>query len=367
MTLRPFHNLLALLPAAALTAQTLTFTEVSLNLGSSPKSIHFADFNGDRNPDIVVVNSAGANQNHVTVALGNGDGTFSDPIFSATGGFGAIALTAGDFNHDGLQDLAVVNNLTSNVSILFGNGDGTLRSGGLYNVGQSPIAIAAADLNRDGNRDLVIVSSFAPISILLGQADGTFQRGIDIVVPNGASSVKIGDFNRDRIPDLAVSDGTLGQEIVAVFLGNGDGTFRSAGTAATGNEPFSIAIGDFNRDGRQDLAVANLASNDVAILMGKGDGTFTSGVRFPAPSGPVAIRTADFTKDRQFDLAVCADLTSQVLIYPGTGDGTFQPAQTFPSGGVCNSLAVGDVNHDRKPDLIVANTTGVTLLLNTSN
>ena len=99
----------------------------------------------------MVVNAGGINQNNISVLLGDGRGGFSNPLSTPAGGLGSIALTIGDYNHDGKRDVAVVNNITNNVSIMLGNGAGTFRLSGYYPTQQGPVAISTGDFNRDGN------------------------------------------------------------------------------------------------------------------------------------------------------------------------------------------------------------------------
>jgi len=354
------------LAACSLAAQRLSFTQHTISAGISPKSIRLADFNGDGKPDIVVVNAAGSGT--VSVLLNLGSATFSLPVATQTGGLGGIALTSGDYNHDGKTDLAVVNNLSNNVSILLGNGDGTLRLSSFAGVHGGPVAVTEADFNRDGNADLAVVNSLTgDVTVLLGKSDGTFGRGTNVFVGGAPTGITAGDFNGDGIPDLAVANGALGQQLVYIFLGNGDGTFRSGGTAPVGNEPFGLVAYDFNHDGKKDLAVANLAANSMSVLLGIGNGTFRPAVNYPAGNGPVSIGTGSFTSGGNADLAVCADISAEVLLWLGNGDGTFQMPQAVPAGGFCNSLAVGDLNHDGKTDIVTATTGNVVVLMNNSS
>jgi len=140
-----------------LAAQTLSFTPHTVPAGNSPTSVRLIDFNGDNKLDIVVINADGSDT--LSVLLNQGNGNFSAPVTGQTGGAGAIALTSGDFNHDGKADLAVVNNQTNNVSILLGNGDGTFRLGSFAATDAGPVSITEADFNRDGNTDLAVVNS----------------------------------------------------------------------------------------------------------------------------------------------------------------------------------------------------------------
>jgi hypothetical protein len=347
--------LLGFAAIGSLAAQTLTFAPVSLSAGSSPKSIVLADFNRDGNLDLAVVNAGGINQNNVTLLMGESGVTFSNPLISATGGLGSIAMTSGDFNHDGKRDLAVANNISNDVSILLGNGDGTFQKAVSYGAHSGPVAIAAGDFNGEGD-----------ITILLGKGDGSFGMQKNISVGSSPTSVKVADLNGDGILDLAITNGTQGEHVVMIFLGNGDGTFLKAGTATVGNEPYALAVGNFNLDGKPDLAAANLAGNNMSVLLGNGDGTFQPAANYAAGIGTLAIRVGDFNVDHKADLAVCADLSAAIMVFLGNGDGTFQKPQPVPLSSSCNSLAVGDINLDGKPDMAVATTSGITLLINTS-
>ena len=122
----------------------------------------------------------------------------------------------------------------------------------------------------------------------------------------------------------------------------------------TGKRPVSIVLADFNGDGRQDIATANLLSNDVSILLGEGDGGFLAQTRIPVGSSPIALVVADFNLDGRRDLAVGLSGSSQVAVLLGQGDGTFAPARQFPVSASPQGLATGDFNGDGRPDLAVS-------------
>ena len=190
------------------------------------------------------------------------------------------------------------------------------------------------------------------------------ETGATVFVGGAPTGIKAGDFNGDGIPDLAVANGTQGQQLVYILLGNGDGTFRNGGKVRVGNEPFALVAHDFNHDGKTDLAVANLASNNLSVLLGNGDGTFHPAVNYPAGNGPVSIRAGSFNRDGNADLAVCADVSAEVLVYLGRGDGTFRAPQSIPTGSVCNSIAVGDLDQHGRNDIVAATTDSVVVLIN---
>ncbi|MCI0456649.1 MAG: FG-GAP-like repeat-containing protein [Gemmataceae bacterium] len=342
---------------------------VSYAVGPRPFDVAVGDFNGDDKPDLVVANQMGQN---VGVLLGNGDGTFQ-PARNFAAGSGADSVAVADFNGDHQPDLAVANLLDDTVSVLLGQGDGTFRPPRNFAAGERPSSVAVGDFNRDGVLDLAVSDFATNLSVLLGNGDGTFQAARNFR-PGGGSpaGVTVGDFNGDGRPDLATANsfdfGNLGLG-VSVLLGIGDGTFGPHQDFAVGSGPTDIQVGDFNRDGRPDLAVANSGggSTTVSVLLGNGDGTFQAPRDFVTGPGPTAVAVSDFDGDGQPDLVVTS-LGVGVSLLLGTGTGTFQPARNFRAGVAPEAGAVGDFNGDGRPDVAVANEGDNTLsvLLGTS-
>jgi hypothetical protein len=173
-------------------------------------------------------------------------------------------------------------------------------------------------------------------------------------------SAAVGDFNGDGKLDLAVAN--EGSDNVSILLGNGDGTFQAAVDYGAGTDPDSVAVGDFRGNGKLDLVVANYYSNNVSILLGNGDGTFQAAVNYGV-SAPTSVAVGDFNGDGKLDLAVANVFSVSVLL--GNGDGTFQAAVNYGAGAEPAWVAVGDFNGDGKLDLAVANvaTGNVSVLL----
>ena len=338
------------------------------------------DFNRDGKPDLVVCDPP---DNLLWVFPGNGDGSFGTAASYPVGnipGFVAVA----DVNNDGKLDLIVTNQTDNTVSVLLGNGDGTFQKQRTYPTDKQPVALAVGDLNGDGNLDLVVAVQPGALSVMLGNGDGTFQAfqsyqifGIlGLLRPTG---VIIGDFNGDGKPDVAAS--TLGDynafDNIAVLLGNGDGTLQAPSfysMSQYGGQPSSsIGMGDFNGDGKIDLAITNVAdgftaiwNSSVSVMLGNGDGTFQPQVLYAMPdySFPRSIQVADFDGDGNQDLAMATEGDNhvsttpgyQVAILFGKGDGTFNTPRFFDLGpqsfSNASSVTAADLNGDGHPDIV---------------
>ena len=355
---------LVLLAVSIGSAQTLSFSPaVNFSVGSIPLGTVLGDFNADGIQDLAVTNS---NDNNISILLGTGTGSFG----AATNffvGSGARALAVGDFNGDGKQDLAVANENSNNVSILLGTGTGSFGAATNYAVGVRPRSVAVGDFNGDGKQDLAIANlTDNNVSILLGTGTGSFGSATNFATGTGAIYAAVGDFNGDGKQDLAVANN--GSNNLSILLGTGTGTFGSATNYAVGVLPRSVVARDFNGDGKQDLATSNFTTNDVSILLGTGTGTFGSATNYAVGSGPFDLAIGDFNADGRPDLAVANGGSNNVSILLGSGTGTFGPSINFAAGATPRSVVVGDFNGDGKPDLATANqdSNNVSVLLNTT-
>jgi hypothetical protein len=341
----------------------------SFATGLGPKSVATADFSGDGNLDLAVADHG---SNTVSILLGKGNGNFEAHVDYATGS-GPQAVVAGDFNHDGKPDLAVANNTGNTVSILLGNGDGTLQTHVDYPTGIAPVSLTAGDFSGDGKLDLAVANSGSnTVSVLLGNGDGTFHTRVDFATGNLPLSVTTGDFNGDGKLDLAVANNNskFVPGTVSILLGNGDGTFQPHVDSRTGQGPVSVAAGDFNGDGKLDLAVTRgKTSSTVSILFGNGDGSFSSPVAYSTGPNPVSAIVGDFNGDGKLDVAT-ANLGSNTVsillgsVFGGFGEGEFQLPVDFIARAGPSALAAGDFNGDGSLDLAVTINGGVMVLLN---
>jgi hypothetical protein len=306
-----------------------------------------------------------------------------------------IAAVVGDFNNDGIPDLAVANQSSSDVSALLGNGDGTFQSGKTFVVGKAPQALAVGDFNGDGNLDIVTADS-GDITLLFGKGNGTFKNPpVTLTLPNVVANqdpqapvaVAVGDFNHDGKLDLAVTAEASfvgGQKgFLDVLLGHGDGTFTIGSvTPINSSSPLSLALADFNGDGNLDAVAGNFVDRvgvpgggGISVLSGKGDGTLQEGTdAYAGISGvPMAVAVGDFNGDRKPDLVVTgivnAGGTEQgvVSVLLGNGDGTFQAPQLFAAGYFPQAVGVGDFNRDGKLDVVTVSGGNVSVLLGNGN
>jgi hypothetical protein len=276
-------------------------------------------------------------------------------------------MAAADVNGDGRPDLVFTNTVTrapAQVGVMLGNADGTFQAPVSYRTGEIPRSPVLADLNGDSVPDLVVANAGTSndISVLLGNGDGSFQPAVNYPAALGVKSIAVGDVNGDGMPDLVV--GNLSGSNLLVFLGKGDGSFQSSRPAGVSLGAGSyIALGDFNNDGRLDVAVLGFG---VSILLGNGDGTFKASgtygpVSFNANKGPVTV--ADLNGDGKLDLVIAAsnvdgpgpfNATGNISVLLGNGDGTFKINVDYTIGAAATSVAVGDLNSDGNPDLVVS-------------
>ena len=327
---------------------------------NDPLSLAFADFDRDGRPDLVTARAVGFS---VDVALNTTAITPANVRSTVTPqpatGNGPADTVVADVNRDGIPDLVVAEQTASRVAIFIGVGDGTYASRVEYwPGGSSPTHPVVADMNRDGIPDIVVGNALsASVSVMLGNGDGTFKEGAAANVSalgtfNGPQGVVVGDFNRDGKPDVAVSTGTDGQKVL-VLLGNGDGTLGAPASISIGANLPDLAVGDLNNDGKPDLVAAGYTGTGRAyVLMGNGDGTFAATVQYTTGAGTWAVRLADLDRDGDLDLVTANLSNSSVAVLKNNGNGTFASRTETTVGSGPRGLAVEDVDGDGKLDVV---------------
>jgi hypothetical protein len=337
-------------------------------------SVAAGDFNGDGKPDLVVT-APGAWQ--VTVLLGNGDGTFMAlapiPISVASGQPQVAAI--GDFNGDGVLDVATTDfpytpgdpgsgtDVPGAVTILIGKGDGTFTTmPETPGTGFSPLFIATGDFNGDGILDLAVANLYTDtpepepgtITVLMGNGDGTFTpTAVSPTVGMLPYVVAVGDINGDGKADLVTTN--VGSNTFSVLLGNGDGTFAAPLSAAAGTNPISGAVADFNGDGLPDLAAAdNYPNYTVTVQLANLTQTATAAATGISPSGTGTHQVdASYPGNSLYDASVSSTIGltavapprfavagAAVSVAPGATTGNTSTIAITPAGGFTGSVAL---------------------------
>lgn len=329
----------------------------------TPVAVALADLNNDGKLDSVVANRDSA---ELSILLGDGAGSLGLAGNVKLPG-SPLSVSVGDFNKDGKMDLAVamlsvygpLPPYVANgyVSIFYGDGAGQFALSENVAAGISPAHAFVADFNRDGNLDLAVINyGSLDTSILFGNGKGSFAAAISYAVGYYPYAAVISDFNGDSISDIAVSNPWSND--VSMLLGSATGSFDGAQSYVVGNAPAFVAVDDFDSDGLSDLAVTNHDSGTVSILRGNGVGSFQAAGEFAVQKGPVSVATGDFNQDGKPDLAVANEFSDTVSILQGDGNGSFNPVEHLVVGSNPVSVKVADVNSDGKPDVLVANAAG---------
>ena len=361
------------------------------------------DVNGDGILDIVTDKWP-----YLETHLGNGDGTFADPVAYDLGA-ATRSVALADLDGNEVLDIVATFYQEKRVSVLFGNGDGTFSGHTIYNLANGAMAVLLGDLNGDEVTDIVALQESIYLSVLLGNGDGTFASPIAYVTPcRGAA---LGDVDGNNVLDIVTTDYSTNE--VLVHYGNGDGTFAAGPTYATGSVPRSVALGDLDGNEALDIVTTNESSDNVSVYLGNGDGTFSEQVTYVVGDYPIALSLEDLDANGALDLVVIAngDFAASVLlgngdgtfadqtkyrgayldsglynaptvaiadvtgdavvdivtgtILTGNGDGTFAAQATYGVGSSAESVALDDLNHDGHADVVTANwdTNNVSVLL----
>ena len=346
----------------------------TLESGSQAAAVATADMNGDGRNDVIALSSTtsstGASGGTIDILLGNGDGTLvhqnSYPMGGYPGGsFGIAAsgLVIADFNGDKKLDVAAGfqtafgGNNAGGISVLLGNGDGTLRPAVTYGGGSTSIySLVAGDFNGDGKMDLAAGGGTDPfhggaLMILLGNGDGTFQQPKTSQVGSPAGvpgAIAAADVNGDgKLDIVATVSGTAGPSFV-VLLGNGDGTFRQLTSTTIPASGSTIAVADLNGDGRPDVAIGDCCGYSESIyLLGKGDGTFQAPQHFASGSSAQSFAVTSWNNDGVPGLAVAHQIGTvaalETIASSGTPPGGGPAAQVTSAAGGVNALAPGSL------------------------
>ncbi len=317
-------------------------------VGNSPRSVIQGDYNGDGILDVALANMSSGT---LSVLPGNGDGSYRAAVNYATGA-SPYAVAQGDFNRDGKMDLVVTNYLDGSISLFMGFGDGRFSSRLDFYASAYPRGVIAGDFNGDGKLDIAVTNYFdGKFSVLLGTGTGSFSAPVSFAAGVGPQAIASGDVNHDGKTDLVIVNDA--DNTVSIHRGNGNGTFQPATAYGVGANPQSVELGDLNGDGRTDIVVAMADDNTVAALLGNGDGSFQTPQYFSVGSRPLSVKIANINGDGRPDLVVANGWSNNVSVLLGNGGTLFDPAVHYASGVFPNAIAAGDANRDGKDDVAV--------------
>jgi hypothetical protein len=338
-------------------------------VGVRPIGIASADFDGDGNLDLVIVNNR---DDDISVYLGDGTGTFSGRIDYAVGD-DSEAVAVGDVDNDGDMDIVVASNGDDEINVLINGGNANFSVARDFSTSFGALELTLGDFDEDGALDAAITGDLGngaavddAVYIMTGVGNGQFNSPSRYAVGPTPTGVITVDFDRDGHLDLAVGNGGASDDgtTISVLLGNGDGTFNTKTDYTVGVAPDNLTAGDFNADGYLDIVVACSGTGGTGtalyLLTNRGNGTFNSSTTLTTVEQPIDVNAADFNGDSNVDLAVVSiesgGAGTTLSIFLGNADGTFQTRADYTVGVAPYRITIGDFDNDADLDIGVTNT-----------
>ncbi|MBI1852488.1 MAG: VCBS repeat-containing protein [Planctomycetes bacterium] len=318
-------------------------------------SVFPSDFDGDGQPDVAVAcGEFGARFSYSHVSIQTADG--SNRFFNVDSVLGARyeAVTAVDFDRDGILDVAATGTPISEVTICRGTGGGTFALPVRVPTGNGPSAITSADIDEDGWPDLLTADSVdGSVTALLNDGSGGVGSMRAFAVGDAPRALIATDLDGDGHVDLVVANES--SATLSILLGDGHGGMTTSATLTTDAGPHALAVGDFDRDGSLDFVVANHGTNTISLFPAHSPGVFGPRHDIVVESAPGAVAALDLDEDGNLDLVVALEARDTIVAFAGDGAGGFRTAGEFGVQSQPSSLAIADYDADGHADVAVAN------------
>jgi hypothetical protein len=325
--------------------------------GIGSYDVKTADLDQDGDPEILAaIYDAG----RIVVLENGGNGQFPVTTYYPTGR--VCALDVADYDGDGKLDVAATNFNNGQFSVRLGQAAGALGPERLYELGNvEPRDLVSADLDGDGVLDLAIANSTSSVFVTRGQGDGTFSAAAGgSFLPAGLipKGIAAGDFDGDGKADLAVAD--HGLKKLLLFRNLGGMAFAAWTQLTCGVGTSDVVAADLDGDGDVDLAEVN-EDGTLLYFLNDGHGAFGGSHLLTIGALAQSIAAADFNGDGRLDLLASSYAQSTVTIFVNGGNGFFTQFVQGPSGEGVRSAAAGDFNVDGKPDVVTGDFNGGTV------
>ena len=347
----------------------------SYAVGDQPLALTAGDFNEDGWNDLAVAN-AGANT--VSVLINRGSARFADAVNYNVGTFPA-SLVSIDVDADGDVDVVAANRDAGTISVLINNGSGTFSVAGTYAMPGGPISLAAGTLDTTAGVDLAAVGSVTDLIVTrMNDGDGAFSFGAtapttpldenDAVIEptTGARALAVANFDSDSDLDIVVVNNTT--QNASVLLNDGSGVFESRRVFDLGNDPVAVAAGDLDGDSDNDVVVANAADDEISVRRNGGNANFSLDARFAVGDSPAGVAIANLDGDADQDVVTANKGADTVSLLLNKGSGAFEPDRQFSVGDGPAAVIAVDLDGDGDVDIATANENAdtVSVLVNTT-
>ncbi len=316
-------------------------------LGSgSFRDVVSADFNGDGNMDLAVLNFYGT----FTVELGKGNGLFGPPTTYSEGPI-TLSIASGDLDGDGLADIVVSDVVFSRVAYFLGRSNGTFAPLVAMSTDSSPQGVVLADFNGDGRLDIATANSSPnSVSVLLSTGAAQFAATVNYATTGTPTSLDAAALMGTTVKDIVVSNPAA--NTISILPNNGSGVFGAATVLSAGTSPSTVVAKDINGDGLADIIVASTNEKSFSTIINQGGGMFAAQVKNATADTPITLAVAPMNVSTLPDIAVLTT-GAYLSIFENQGGGAFSAGPLIGSEASAVTVRLLDINNDGKLDVLI--------------